>query len=357
MKQILILLRYGCFILAGSIAALCVSAKAGLAGSHDRHAAFKIVKVVSLGAPNRWDYLHYDPTSGRLYIAHQDRVTVVDGQSGQIVGAITGISGGAHGIVISHATDQGFTDDGKAGEAIVFDLKTLKITKRIKAKPDADGIIYDPVSRHIFVIDGRSGALTVIDPLTDEAVATVVVGTSLEFGVSGHNGKLYINGLERHEIVRVDVKTNKVDAHWPMPTCRQPLGMAIDRAHHRLFSACYNRRMIVMNTDNGAIVAKLTIGTGPDAARFDPKRQLVLSSNGMGTLSVIHEDGPDKYTVLPSIKTQKGARTMALDVKTGRVFLVAANVKINPTVPPQDYRHRFLIVPNSLKLFMLDSNE
>lgn len=338
----------------GIAAALTIPAAPALAKAGHDSAAYKTAKVTPLGAPDRWDYLHYDPISGRVYIAHGSEVTVVDGRSGKIIGAVTGIQGGTHGIAFSHATGQGFTDDGKAGEAVAFDLKTLKVTKRIKAEPDADGIIYDPTSRHIFVIDGDSGALTVIDPKTDRAIATVHVGAPLEFGVSGHNGKLYVDGVEKHDIVRIDVKTNKVDARWAMPSCERPHGIAIDRVHHRLFATCANTRMIVLNADTGAIVARLPIGKGSDSARFDSRRQLAFSSNFSGSLSVIHEDSPDKYTALDPVKTPLSARTMGLDEKTGRVFLAAADIKVNPAVSPKNYRRRYRIVPNSLKLYMLD---
>ncbi|MDE2463936.1 MAG: YncE family protein [Alphaproteobacteria bacterium] len=337
-----------------SIALGASIAPALAASAHSQPATYKITKTVSLGAPNRWDYLHYDSVTGRVYIAHGSVVTVVDGRTGKIIGSVTGMPGGTHGIAFSHATGQGFTDDGKAAEAVAFDLKTLKVTKRIKAEPDADGIIYDPVSQHIFVIDGDSGALTVIDPKTDKAIATVDVGAPLEFGVSGHNGKLYVDGVEKHNVVRIDTKTNTVDARWAMPACSHPRGLAIDRAHHRLFATCANAKMIVLNADTGSIVARLPIDKGSVSARFDPKRELAFSSNFSGMLSVIREDSPDKYSVLAPVKTALGARTMGLDVKTGRVFLAAADVKVNQAASPKDYHHRYHIVPDSLKLYMLD---
>ncbi|MBU6444431.1 MAG: PQQ-binding-like beta-propeller repeat protein [Alphaproteobacteria bacterium] len=352
-------MRYGVarslFVLSGIAGSLTVMAMPALAGPPATpQAAYRTVMVVPLGAPDRWDYLHYDAASGRVYVSHGSEVTVVDGQTGKIIGSITGMPGGTHGIAISHATGQGFTDDGRAGEAVAFNLKTLKVTKRIKAEPDADGIVYDPSSRHVFVIDGDSGALTVVDPRTDEVVATVHVGAPLEFGVSGHNGKLYVNGVRDHDIVRIDTRTNTVDAHWAMPGCEHPRGLAIDRQHHRLFSTCANGRMVVLNAASGAVVARLPIDKGSDAARFDPRLHFALSSNFSGTLSVIREDSPDKYTVLSTVKTEMSARTLGLDAKTGRIFLLAADIKVNPAASPKDYRHRYQVTPNSLKLYMLD---
>lgn len=319
--------------------------------------SYTVSKEVALGAPDRWDYLHFDPQSGRLYIAHGDRVTVVDGRSGKIIGAVTGMPGGTHGIAISHETGQGFTDDGEAGEVAVFDLRTLKVTKRIKAAVDADGIIYDTASRHIFTINGDSGSLTVIDPRTDRVVATIDTGAPLEFGVSDENGKLYVDGVENHDIVRIDTRTNKVEGHWPMPGCERPHGIAIDRAHARLFSTCANEKMVVLDTRNGAIVAQLPIGTFSDAAVFDAKRQIVLSSDFSGTLSIVRELTAERYEPLPAIKTWLGTRTLALDPETGRIFLAAATMVVDPKADPTDRRHRYRVKPGSVKLYILDPAE
>jgi YVTN family beta-propeller protein len=288
-----------------------------------------ISMVVPLGPPDRWDYVVFDPDTHRVYVAHGDRVTVVDGNNGTLVGTVEGMPGGTHGIAVSHATGKGFTDDGKAGVVVEFDLSTLKVLKQIKAEPDADGIVFDPASGHVFVIDGDSGKLTVIDPRTDTVVATVDGGGGLEFGDTGNNGKFYVNGAEKNEIVRVDTATNTADAHWPMPTCVRPHGLAIDREHHRLFASCSNKVMVVMNADNGVVMATLPIGEGTDFASFDPQSDLAYSSNRDGTLSVVAEMPPDKFVSLPSIQTQIGARTMAIDPKSGRIYLVTADMAVN----------------------------
>ena len=232
---------------------------------------YHVSMVVPLGTPDRWDYVVFDPDTHRVYVAHGDRVTVVDGNNGYVVGTVEGMPGGTHGIAVSHATGKGYTDDGKAGVVVIFDLTTFKVLKQIKADIDADGIVFDPASGHIFVIDGDSGKLTVIDPKTDALVATVDGGGGLEFGDTGNNGKFYVDGAEKNEIVRVDTAMNVADAHWPMPTCVKPHGLAIDREHRRLFASCSNKVMVVMNADNGAVMATLPIGEGTDFASFDPK--------------------------------------------------------------------------------------
>jgi YVTN family beta-propeller protein len=315
---------------------------------------YRITKTVMLGAPDRWDYAVFDPVLGRVYVSHGEKVTVVDGTSGAIVGQVAGITGATHGIASVHALGKGYTDDGKAGIAVSFDLKTLKIIKQIKAEPDADGIVYDPPSGHILVIDGDSGKVTVIDPKTDSAVATIDGGGGLEFGVSGENGKFYVDGVEKNEIVRMDTTTNKADAHWPMPGCVKPHGLAIDRAHARLFASCANKVMMVVGADTGAVIANLPIGDGTDFAEFDPTRGLAFSSNRDGTLSVIAEKSPSSFLALAAVTTEIGARTMAIDPKTGRIYLVTADMTPNDAAPAADSRHRYSIKPGSVKLLFLD---
>jgi YVTN family beta-propeller protein len=315
---------------------------------------YKITKTVPLGAPDHWDYLTFDGPSNRVYVAHGDRVTVVDAASGAIIGNIMGMPGGTHGIAISHATHQGFTDDGKAGEVAVFDPDTLQVTKRIKAEPDADGIVLDGTTGHIFVMDGDSAKITVIDPKTDAVIATIDGGGGLEAGVSGENGKLYVDGAEKGEIVRVDTTTDSVDAHWPMPGCTTPRGIAFDAAHHRLFASCASKVMAVMDTDSGKELATLPIDQGSDGAGFDPGLGLAFSSNFAGTLSVISETSPSNFVALPSIPTEFGARTMTLDPKTHRIFTAAADITVDETAAPTDYRHRFRTTPGTARLLFLD---
>ncbi len=345
--------RFVTTFLTAAVALLAPYASATAAPAAEQ-SAYHITKVVPLGAPDRWDYVVFDTESRRVYVAHGDRVTVVDGSSGAIIGAVEGMPGGTHGIAVSHATGEGYTDDGKAGVAAAFDLKTLKVVKRIKTEIDADGIVFDPASGHVFVIDGDSGKLTVINPKIDAVVATVNGGGGLEFGVTGNNGKFYVDGVEKHEIVRVDTAANVVDAHWSMPTCVKPHGLAIDRSHHRLFASCSNKVMVIMNADTGAVIATLPIGEGTDFASFDPKRNLVYSSNRDGTLSVVAEKSPDDFVALPAIPTQIGARTMAIDPRTGRIYLVTADMTVNESAAPNDFRRRYSIKPGSLRLLFLD---
>lgn len=326
------------------------------AGTAQAQPSYHVTKSVMLGAPDRWDYLVYDVPSHRLYVSHGDRVTVLDGKAGSILGQVEGMPGGTHGIGIVRAVGKGYTDDGKAGEAVAFDLKTFETGKRIKAENDADGIAFDPASGHIFVVDGDSKVLTVIDPKTDTAIATIDAGGGLEYAVSGNNGKLYVNGAQNKEIVRVDTASNQVDAHWPIPDCTSPHGLAIDTRAGRLFVSCVNNVLTVVNTQNGAVVATLPIGSGSDGAAFDPVRKLIFSSNFDGTVSVIHQVAPDKYQPLDSIKTQVTGKNMTIDPVSGRLFVAVAD--IDPTAPvppgPNGRPGRPRPLPDSLKILFLD---
>lgn len=329
----------------------CVASTVGVA---DERPLYTITKAVPIGAPDRWDLLTYDVGSDRVYIAHGDRVTVVNGRSGELVGNVEGYPGGTHGIAIVPGSGRGYTDDGRAGTAGSFDLKTLKSLKTIKADNDADAIILDPSSGHVFVVDSDPGLITVIDPKTDTVMATLEGGGKLEIGAADGRGKVYVNGEAKSEILRIDTRTNAIDARWPIPSCASPHGLAVDADSHRVFSSCENNVMLVVDADNGKQMAQLPIGSRTDGAAFDPSSKRAFSSNGDGTLSVIAEQSPNSFVVLGTVTTMRGARTMTLNPTTGRLYLVAADYTVNESVEPADVRHRYSVVPGSAKLLFLD---
>ncbi len=323
-----------------------------LAGAAQAQPAYKLTKIIPIGAPDRWDYVVYD--DGRAYVAHGDVLTVVDVAAGKVAGTLH-VGGVTHGFA-SVSPGKGYTDDGKAGVAVAFDLKTLKELKRIKVQPDADGIVYDPASGHVLVITGDSGKVSVIDPRTDSVIATIDGGGPLEFGVLGGNGKFYVDGEDKNEIVRMDLATSTADAHWPLTGCKTPHGLALDRARMVLFASCGNKVMDVVNARDGTVLASLPIGDGSDFAAFDPVRGLAFSSNRDGTLSIVTaQDSKQggKYVTLPPVTTLPGARTMALDPKSGRLFLVASDVTVNDAVPATDRAH-YKVTPGSARLLVLD---
>ncbi len=309
---------------------------------------YREVATIPLGAPERWDYVVADAPSGRVYVAHGDRLSVVDGRSLRPVGEVTGIKGGTHGSYADTASGLGFTDDGQAGQAVAFDLKSLKVKTTLPAAPDADAIAGE--GEHVYVVDGDSGLITVIDARGPDVIATIKVGGGLEAAAPDGRGHLFVNGAEKGEVVRIDARTNTVSARWPVTDCKSPHGLAIDPVRRRLFTTCENGQMDVLDTETGREVASAPIGLGTDSAGFDPVRRRVFSSNGKdGTISVIQEVDADTYRALEPIRTQVGARTMAVDISTGRLFVAGADV--DPAGPTTG-RRRFL--PGTLRLLVFD---
>jgi YVTN family beta-propeller protein len=326
---------------------LAVAALTGPALAQPK-AAYVVTKTVPLGAPDRWDYVVFDPGSHRVYVAHGDRVSVVDGRDGKVLGQVAGIPGGTHGTAV--AAGKGYTDDGKAGEAVAFDLQTLQTTKHIPAAEDADGVVAEPTTGHVFVMDGDSGKVTVIDPKTDSLVTNIDLGGKLEAGVAAGDGRVFVEGAEKREVVVIDARTNKVTAHWPIQSCVSPHGAAYDAVGRRLFASCVNGQMVVLNADTGAVVATVPIGRGTDSAAWDPKRKLAFSSNGFdGTISVIAQKSPDSYEALAPIATAISGRTMAIDPASGRLYVAALDV-----TPPATPGQRPTPKPGTLHLLFLD---
>lgn len=334
-------MKLGCFALLTA----ALTGSPGVAASPEYH----LTQTVPLGAPDRWDYAVFDPVDGRLYVAHGDRLTVLAGRSGAIIGAVEGISGGTHGTAIAHASGKGFTDDGRTGTAVAFDLRTLKVVGSIAAGDDADGMTFDRRSGHVFVVEGDPGTMTAIDPATDRPVATIKVGEKMEYAVAG-DGVVYAAGEEKSDLVRIDTRTNRVTAHWPTPDCKSPHGLAYDPAAKRLYMGCANAVMMVVDAVNGRVVAALPIGRGNDAMAYDPSHHRVFSSNGLdGTLSVYQQVSADSYRPLDPIPTKVSGRTMAVDPVSGRLFVVAAD-----TDPPAAPGARPKARPGTLAVLIFD---
>ena len=305
--------------------------------------------AVSLGAPDRWDYVFYDPNAQRAYIAHASGVSVVNISDGKLLGRIDGISGGTHGITVVTELGVGFTDDGEAGQIKVFDLNSLKVLKTIKGEADADGMVLDPVTRHVFVVNGDSGTLSVVDPHSNTIVATVKVGSKLEAAAADGAGFVYVNGAEKRQLIRIDTHSNKVTATWDIADCDSPHGIALDPKRERIFVSCVNQLLVVVDATNGREITSLPIGRGTDAAGFDPVRKRIFSSNGRdGTLSVIEEGEGDSFRLLATVPTAVTGRTMDIDPASGAVFIAAAQV--DQTAAP--FTGRPKIVPGSLKLLI-----
>lgn len=298
-----------------------------LAGSAAAHAAtpdYTVLQHHPLGGSGGWDYLTIDPAAHHLLVARGDRVMVVDTRDGKLVGEIAGMQH-IHGIALLQKSRRGYVSDGASNSVHVIDLDSLKTLRDIPiAGKGPDAIVFDPASGHVLTMNGHSSNASVIDPASDKAVTDIALPSRPEFAVSDGRGHVYANIEDKSELARIDTSTNKVDATWKLAPCDSPSGLAIDTQSRRLFSVCDNRIMVVTDADDGHQVATVAIGDGPDAARFDPATRLVYSSNHDGTLTIVHEDDTNHYRVVANVPTQAGARTMALDRATHRIWLVAA---------------------------------
>lgn len=309
---------------------------------------YTITHTYKLGGDGGWDYLALDTASHRLFIARQDRVMVVDPEDGKPIAVIPGLHR-AHGIAFAYAEGHGFATSGADSTVTMFDLKTLKVLKRTKAAIDDDAVLFDPATGHIFTMNGDAKSSSVIDAKTGDLIGNIDLGGGPEFGVSAGDGKLYINIEDASEVVEVDAAAMKVTRRWSIKPCESPSGLAIDRVHHRLFSGCRNGTMGISDAQAGKLVTTVPIGRGVDACRFDEGTGLAFASNGDGTLTVIHQDSPDKYTVVGNVTTMRGARTMELDQVSHRLFTVSA--EFGPLPAGQ---RRPPIVPGTFSLLELD---
>jgi DNA-binding beta-propeller fold protein YncE len=235
-----------------------------------------------------------------------------------------------HGVAVAPDLGRGFTSNGGADTATIFDLKTLKVLGTVKTGKAPDGIIYDRFSERVFAFNGRSQDATVINAADGIVVGTLAVGGKPETAVVDGTGHLYLNIEDKGELIEIDTQHLTILHRWPLSGCKEPTGLAIDQKNRLLFAVCQNKRMDVVNADTGKVIATPSIGEGPDAAAFDPETQLVFTSNEVGTLTVIHEDSPTKFRVVDHVRTKDSARTMALDLKTHKLFLPAADVEEIP---------------------------
>jgi DNA-binding beta-propeller fold protein YncE len=319
--------------------------------AEDATPPYKIVRQVPLGAPDKWDFIHYDPEANRVWISHGTEVTMVDPDAGTIVGHLTDLDT-SHGIVV--ALGRGFADSSNTKTVKVFVADTLGGLATLPVGEDSDAMAYDPATQRVFVMDADGQAFTAIDAVEPKALSTVPLGGKPESAVGDGAGKIYANIASTGELVRIDAASLKVETRWPLAGCTSPHGLAMDTAARRLFVSCANQVLKVVAASDGRIVASFPIGRGTDAAAFDPVRKRAFSANADGTLSVIAEKGPDSYVALPSVTTLPGARTIAVDPATGRVFLATGDVsRIEPPSQPGHNPH-IVYVPGSLKLLILE---
>jgi DNA-binding beta-propeller fold protein YncE len=312
---------------------------------------YAITKSVALGSPERWDYLAYDAGSHRVFAAHSTSIDVFDGRSGDPLGKVD--VPGANGVAIVPAVGKGYAGSRTNKSVIVFDLASLKVVKSLPAGEDTDAVVYDPASKRVFVMEGDPHKALVIDTANDTVSGEVALGGQPEFAAADGAGALFVNIEDQRTIQKVNTRTLKVEATWPVAECEAPHGMSIDAGAKRVFSTCVNEKMVIVDSTNGKVIKTLPIAAGSDASAFDGHRKRIFSSNGSGSLTVVRADGADKFELLGENPTQLLARTMAVDAETGRIYLLSADrIEVDPK--ETNPRKRYAVKPGSVRLLLLD---
>jgi YVTN family beta-propeller protein len=307
---------------------------------------------VALGGDGGWDYLTFDGSSRRLYISRSTQVIIVDPDTGKQLGTIPDTPG-VHGIALAPELKIGYTSNGRDGTVTVFDLATLEQLARIAVGKNPDAIAYEPATKRVFAFNGESRDASVIDSTTQSVIRTLPLEGRPEFAVADGQGAIYLNIVDKSELVKIDAKRLSVEARWPLAPCENPTGISMDVQKRRLFVGCLNRLMAIVDADKGRVIATLPIGASCDATGFDPQANLAFSSNGDGTLTVVREDGPDQYSVADNVATKFGARTMALDPQRQRIYLVTAEFGPRPTATADQPNPRRPTMPGTFTLLVL----
>jgi len=315
-------------------------------------AGYHIQKTFDLGGEGGWDYLIVEPESARLFVSRSTHVMVIDTTTGKLAGDIPDTAG-VHGIALAPELNRGFTSNGKAGTATIFDLKTLATLGTVKTGENPDAILYDAATKRVFTFNGRSNDATAFDAQKGDVLGTIALGGKPEFAVADGTGKVFVNIEDKSEVVELDAKELKVLARWPIAPVEEPSGLAIDVKNKRLFSVGGNAMMAVLDLETGKVLATPAIGKGVDGAAFDPASGCAFASNGDGTLTVVHEEDPKTFKVLENATTARGARTIALDPKTHLVYLPAAKYEDAPEPKAGERRARPTMVAGSFRILVL----
>ncbi len=317
MKKLIVL---GSGLAAVRILVVVMVLAMSLAASGQSSGGFQVTREIPIPGQGGWDYLTIDEGARRLYVSHGTQVEVLDVDSGAIVGKVVPTPG-VHGIAVASDLGRGFASNGQSSTVTIFDLKTLQPLGEVPTGKKPDAIIFDPATSRVFAFNGASNSATAIDAATGKVAGTVDLGGGPEFAAADGAGYVYNNLEDENMVLKIDARKLTVEQRWPAAPCQSPSSMAIDRANHRLFVGCRSKVMAVLNTDTGKVVATVPIGDHVDASAFDPHTGLIFNSNGEGPISVIHEDSPDKYSPVETVKTLPRAKTMAYDAKTRQIFL------------------------------------
>ncbi|MGA3028630.1 MAG: YncE family protein [Bryobacteraceae bacterium] len=314
---------------------------------------YHVIRKIHLGGEGFWDYLAADSAARRLYVSHGTHVMVLDLDTDKVVGDIPDTQG-VHGIAVASDLHRGFTSNGRTNDITIFDLGTLNIIGKVPAGTNPDSIVYDPASKRVFAFNGRSGNATVIDAAAGTVLSTIPLAGKPEYTTADGAGKVYVNLEDKSQVVEIDSQKMAVTNTWPLAPCEEPSGMGIDAAHHRLFIGCHNRMMAVVDASSGKVLATPPIGPGVDGNGFDPGGGYGFSANGGdGTLTVVGETAPGRFEVVESVPTQRGARTMGVDLKTHNVYLPTAEFGPPPEATADNPRPRPTMVKDSFTLVVV----
>src|SRR6266478_2947837 len=303
---------------------MAASAPAFLCGAAAANQPYQFLTEIRIGGEGGWDILTIDSAASRLYLSHATKVVVVDLIKDTVAGEIADTPG-VHGFVAVPEVQRGFSSNGKESKSSVVDLTTLKTTSKIDTGANPDAVVYEPRHGEVYVFNHTGNSVTVINAKAATVSATIPLGGSPEFAaVDEAAGRIYCNIEDKSEVAVIDVDKHEVVAHWPLAPGEGPSGIALDATHHRLFSGCHNKMMVMLDTESGKVIDSVPIGAGVDGCAFDDARQLAFASCGDGTTIIAREVTPSKLTVIQTLKTERGARTMALDPKTHRIYLPSA---------------------------------
>jgi YVTN family beta-propeller protein len=312
---------------------------------------YKFLNEIPIGGEGGWDILTIDSAAKRLYLSHATKVVVVDLEKNSVAGEITDTPG-VHGFIPVPELNRGFSTNGKENKSSVVDLATLKTISKIDTGANPDAFAYDAKRGEVYIFNHSGNSATVIDAKNAKVVATVQLEGQPEFGVSDDAaGRIYVNLEDKSEVAVIDAAKHEVVARWPLAPGTEPTGIALDAAHHRLFATCHNKMMEMLDTASGKVVASVPIGAGVDGCAFDDATQLAFASCGEGTTTIAKEEG-DKLTTVQTLKTERSARTMAVDPKTHRIYLPSAQFEPAPTPSPGASPTRPKMIPNTMKLLV-----
>jgi len=319
--------------------------------------SYRFLKEIAVGGDGGWDYLSVDAAHHRLYVSHATKIVVIDTAKDTVVGEIADTPG-IHGIALAPDLGRGFASNGRENKAAIVDLATLKTLSKVDTGENPDAILFEPGRKEVYTFDGRGHTATVFVAATGKHVATIPVGGKPEFAQADPAaGRVYVNIEDKNEVIAIDTATHQIVQHWPIAPGEEATGMDIDLVHHRLILGCSNEKMIVLDSTNGRVVASIDAGKGIDATAFDPGTQLAFASAGSGTVTIAHEDTPDKFTVVQTLLTERSARTMTLDPLTHKIYLASAQFEAPAPAPASgEARPRPKLIPGTFKVLVYGPN-